>query len=68
MDQLDALRHELTNGHHKANGFAIARSINNGLSKAARIPKANAIAKTPRLPKINGAAKTNGSRADYLPG
>jgi hypothetical protein len=70
MDQLDSLRHELTNGHQKANGFAIARSINNSISKASRLPKTNGIAKASRLPKINGATKTNGvgGRAGYLPG
>jgi predicted dehydrogenase len=69
MDQVDALRHELNNGH-KANGFAIARSLNNGISKAARLGKANGISKGPRIPKINGGSKTNGlgGRADYLPG
>lgn len=56
LDQVDALRHELRNGHHKANGLAIARSIANGISKAARIPKANGI-KAPRIPKMNGATK-----------
>jgi predicted dehydrogenase len=60
LDQLAALRHELANGQPKTNGFAIARSINNGISKATRIPKANGISKGPRIPKINGAAKTNG--------
>jgi len=60
LDQVDALRHELTNGEHQANGFAIARSITNGISKAARIPKTNGISKAPRLPKMNGASKTNG--------
>jgi predicted dehydrogenase len=57
LDQMDALRHEL-NG--KANGFAIARSIENGISKAARVPKANGIPKAPRISKMNGASKTNG--------
>jgi hypothetical protein len=57
MDQLAAMRHELTNGKAHANGFAIARSIANGISKAARIPKANGLAKTPRISKLNGAPK-----------
>jgi hypothetical protein len=57
LDQMDALRHEL-NG--KANGFAIARSIENGISKAARVPKANGIPKAPRISKMNGASKTHG--------
>jgi predicted dehydrogenase len=61
MDQLEGMRHELKNGNHKANSLAIARSISNGISKAARIPKANGL-KAPRIPKINGAPKngTNG--------
>jgi hypothetical protein len=59
LDQLETLRHELRNG--KTNGLAIARSIENGISKAARVSKTNGI-KAPRIPKINGAAKngTNG--------
>jgi predicted dehydrogenase len=61
LDQVDALRHELANGEHKSNGVAIARSIANGISKAARIPKSNGIPKGPRIPKINGAAKANGA-------
>ena len=60
LDQVDELRHELTNGAHQANGLAIARSIENGISKAARIPKTNGEAKAPRIAKMNGAAKTNG--------
>jgi hypothetical protein len=60
LDQVEALRHQMANGH-QTNGFAIARSINNGISKATRIPKANGMAKVPRIPKINGAAKTNGN-------
>ena len=56
MDQLEGLRHELKNGNHKANGLAIARSIANGISKAARVPKANGL-KLPRMPKMNGASK-----------
>jgi predicted dehydrogenase len=61
LDQMDGLRHELRNGSHKTNGLAIARSIANGISKAARIPKADGL-KAPRIAKINGAAKngTNG--------
>jgi len=55
MDQLAAMRHELTNG--KTNGFAIARSIANGISKAARISKANGLTKAPRISKLNGAPK-----------
>jgi predicted dehydrogenase len=58
LDQVEALRNQSAN---KANGFAIARSINNGISKATRIPKSNGISKTPRIPKLNGAAKTNGN-------
>jgi hypothetical protein len=60
LDQLEALRHELKNGH-KPNGLAIARSIANGISKAARVSKTNGL-KASRIPKINGASKngTNG--------
>ncbi|HWD92923.1 MAG TPA: Gfo/Idh/MocA family oxidoreductase [Verrucomicrobiae bacterium] len=58
LDQVEALRNQSAN---KANGLAIARSINNGISKATRIPKSNGISKTPRIPKLNGAAKTNGN-------
>jgi predicted dehydrogenase len=58
LDQVEAMRHQLANGH--ANGYAIARSIKNGISKATRIPKANGL-KTPRIPKMNGAPKTNGN-------
>jgi hypothetical protein len=50
----------LKNGAHQANGLAIARSIEHGISKAARIPKANGAVKTPRIAKMNGAPKTNG--------
>ncbi len=69
LDQLDSLRHELHKGQHKTNGMAIARSINNGISKAARMAKANNGApKAARLPKLNGGAKTNGNgRAGILP-
>jgi len=58
LDQVDALRHELKNGH-KANGVAIARSIENGISKAARAPKSNVL-KLPRIPKVNGKNGANG--------
>jgi hypothetical protein len=58
MDQLDALRHELKHGH-KTNGVAIARSIANGISKAARAPKSNVL-KLPRMAKVNGKSGTNG--------
>ena len=61
LDQLETLRHELKNGHQKASGLAIARSIANGLSKATRIPKTNGL-KAPRIPKINGnGAHKNGA-------
>jgi len=68
LDQVEALRHELTNGEPKSNGLAIARSIANGISKAARIPKTNGIAKGPRLPKINGKANgANGRNGNGYP-
>jgi predicted dehydrogenase len=54
LDQVERVRHQLANGH-RPDGVAIARSLNNGISKATRIPKA------PRIPKLNGAAKTNGN-------
>jgi predicted dehydrogenase len=45
----------------KSHGMAIARSIENGLSKVAPIAKASSV-RVPRVPKINGASKANGIR------
>ncbi len=59
LDQLDTLRHELKNGAHKANGVAIARSIENGISKAARAPKSNVL-KLPRIPKVKNGTNGHG--------
>jgi predicted dehydrogenase len=58
LDQLETLRHELKNGH-KANGVAIARSIENGISKAARAPKSNVL-KLPRIAKVKNGTNGHG--------
>jgi predicted dehydrogenase len=70
LDQMEMLRQQLPNGEHKTNGLAIAHSLANGISKAARASKSSGIMKVPRIPKMNGASKTQrvGVRAEFLPG
>jgi predicted dehydrogenase len=61
LNQLDSLR-SAAGENHKANERAIARTLENGINKAARDVKAVRVAKAPRMPGVNGAPKANAVR------